>query len=156
MIIPFARYGIRSWRGLCISTRVWNRYGGSFCETESYESDAGSIRIGGQRRFRPSWVYTRFLGLLFKFEAEIDGMFDRLVDALKALLSGFRFFCGGGFERGEFGGAVDEEEEERRAQGRGCRLGEEDVSRSKGRRNVVGEGGEVVWLQDSSSGRHEI
>ena len=33
-----------------------------------------------------SWVYTRFLKLLYKFKAEIDQMFDRLVDELKALL----------------------------------------------------------------------
>ena len=34
----------------------------------------------------PSWVYTRFLKLLFKFKGEIDEMFDRLVDELKELL----------------------------------------------------------------------
>jgi hypothetical protein len=34
----------------------------------------------------PSWVYTRFLKLLFLFKTEIDAMFDRLVDELKALL----------------------------------------------------------------------
>ncbi len=34
----------------------------------------------------PSWVYTRFLKLLFKFKAEIDAMFDCLVDELKELL----------------------------------------------------------------------
>jgi len=34
----------------------------------------------------PPWVYTRFLRLLFKFEEEIEGMFDCLVDALKELL----------------------------------------------------------------------
>jgi hypothetical protein len=39
----------------------------------------------------PSWVYTRFLRLLFKFRPEIDGMFDRLVDELKALLPDLGF-----------------------------------------------------------------
>jgi hypothetical protein len=39
----------------------------------------------------PPWVYTRFLRLLFKFKAEIDGMFDRLVDALKDLLPDLGF-----------------------------------------------------------------
>jgi hypothetical protein len=39
----------------------------------------------------PSWVYTRFLKLLFKYEGEIDGMFDRLVDELKALLPDLGF-----------------------------------------------------------------
>jgi len=34
----------------------------------------------------PSYVYTRFLKLLFKFKSEVDGMFDRLVDELKVLL----------------------------------------------------------------------
>jgi hypothetical protein len=34
----------------------------------------------------PSWVYTRFLKLLFKYKGEIDRMFDRLVDELKGLL----------------------------------------------------------------------
>ena len=39
----------------------------------------------------PSWVYTRFLKLLYKFKAEIDQMFDRLVDELKALLPDLGF-----------------------------------------------------------------
>jgi hypothetical protein len=39
----------------------------------------------------PSWVYTRFLKLLFKFKEEFDGMFDRLVDELKALLPDLGF-----------------------------------------------------------------
>ena len=39
----------------------------------------------------PSWVYTRFLKLLFKFRAEIDGMFDCLVDELKELLPDLGF-----------------------------------------------------------------
>jgi hypothetical protein len=34
----------------------------------------------------PSWVYTRFLKLLFKFKREVDAMFDHLVDELKGLL----------------------------------------------------------------------
>ena len=34
----------------------------------------------------PSWVYTRFLKVLFRFKPEIDGMFDRLVEELKGLL----------------------------------------------------------------------
>lgn len=39
----------------------------------------------------PPWVYTRFFKLLFKFKAEIDGMFDRLVDDLKELLPDLGF-----------------------------------------------------------------
>src|SRR5512136_1839733 len=39
----------------------------------------------------PPWVYTRFLKLLFKFKAEIDGIFDRLVDDLKELLPDLGF-----------------------------------------------------------------
>jgi hypothetical protein len=39
----------------------------------------------------PSWVYTRFLKLLYEFKADIDGMFDRLVDELKALLPDLGF-----------------------------------------------------------------
>jgi hypothetical protein len=39
----------------------------------------------------PSWVYTRFLKLLFRYKEEIDGMFDRLVDELKALLPDLGF-----------------------------------------------------------------
>jgi hypothetical protein len=39
----------------------------------------------------PSWVYTRFLKLLFKFKEEFDGMFDRLVGELKALLPNLGF-----------------------------------------------------------------
>jgi hypothetical protein len=35
----------------------------------------------------PPWVYTRFLKLLFRYKEEIEGMFDRLVDELKGLLS---------------------------------------------------------------------
>src|SRR4030043_854671 len=43
----------------------------------------------------PSWVYTRFLKLLFKYKGEIDGMFDRLVDELKALLPDLGFSVAG-------------------------------------------------------------
>jgi hypothetical protein len=39
----------------------------------------------------PSWVYTRFLKLLFEFKSEIDTMFDRLVDELKGLLPDLGF-----------------------------------------------------------------
>jgi len=39
----------------------------------------------------PSWVYTRFLKLLFRFKAEMDGMFDPLVDELKRLLPDLGF-----------------------------------------------------------------
>ena len=39
----------------------------------------------------PSWVYTRFLKLLFKYKEEIEGMFDRLVEELKALLPDLGF-----------------------------------------------------------------
>jgi len=39
----------------------------------------------------PSWVYTRFLKLLFKYKGEFDGMFDRLVGELKALLPDLGF-----------------------------------------------------------------
>jgi hypothetical protein len=39
----------------------------------------------------PSWVYTRFLKLLFKYKEEIDGMFDRLVEELKGLLPDLGF-----------------------------------------------------------------
>jgi hypothetical protein len=39
----------------------------------------------------PSWVYTRFLKLLFKFKGEIDEMLDRLVDELKELLPDLGF-----------------------------------------------------------------
>jgi len=31
----------------------------------------------------PSYVYTRFLKLLIRFQSEIDAMFDTLVDILK-------------------------------------------------------------------------
>jgi hypothetical protein len=34
----------------------------------------------------PSWVYTRFLKLLFKFKSEVEAMFDDLVEELKGLL----------------------------------------------------------------------
>jgi Transposase DDE domain/Transposase domain (DUF772) len=39
----------------------------------------------------PPWVYTRFLRLLFRFKAEIEGMFDRLVDEIKELLPDLGF-----------------------------------------------------------------
>jgi hypothetical protein len=39
----------------------------------------------------PPWVYTRFLKLLIKFKAEIDGIFDQLVDELKELLPDLGF-----------------------------------------------------------------
>ena len=39
----------------------------------------------------PSWVYTRFLKLLFEFKSEIDAIFDHLVDELKGLLPDLGF-----------------------------------------------------------------
>jgi hypothetical protein len=39
----------------------------------------------------PAWVYTRFLKLLLKFKADIDAMFDCLVDELKELLPDLGF-----------------------------------------------------------------
>jgi hypothetical protein len=39
----------------------------------------------------PSWVYTRFLKLLFKYKADIDAMFDCLVGELKELLPDLGF-----------------------------------------------------------------
>lgn len=39
----------------------------------------------------PSWVYTRFLKLLFKFKSEVDAMFDHLVEELKVLLPDLGF-----------------------------------------------------------------
>jgi len=39
----------------------------------------------------PSWVYSRFLRLLFRYKEEIDGMFECLVDELKALLPDLGF-----------------------------------------------------------------
>ena len=36
----------------------------------------------------PDWVYTRFLKSLFRFEDEINAMFDELVETLRALLPG--------------------------------------------------------------------
>jgi hypothetical protein len=39
----------------------------------------------------PPWVYTRFLKLLLRFKAEIEGMFDHLVDELKRLLPDLGF-----------------------------------------------------------------
>lgn len=38
----------------------------------------------------PSWVYTRFLILLFKFEEEIEAIFHPLVEELKELLPNLR------------------------------------------------------------------
>lgn len=39
----------------------------------------------------PSWVYARFLKLLFKFKSEVDTMFDHLVEELKVLLPDLGF-----------------------------------------------------------------
>jgi hypothetical protein len=39
----------------------------------------------------PSWVYTRFLKLLFQLKSEVDAMFDHLVDELKGLLPDLGF-----------------------------------------------------------------
>jgi hypothetical protein len=39
----------------------------------------------------PSWVYTRFLKLLFKYKEEIEGMFDGLVEEIKGLLPDLGF-----------------------------------------------------------------
>jgi len=39
----------------------------------------------------PSWVYTRFLKLLFQLKSAVDAMFDHLVDELKGLLPDLGF-----------------------------------------------------------------
>jgi hypothetical protein len=84
---------------------VWNSVlAGIVYQHESVESlrrellRNGELREGcgfdphkGSEAVPPSWVYTRFLKLLFKFKAEIDGMFDCLVDALKELLPDLGF-----------------------------------------------------------------
>jgi hypothetical protein len=84
---------------------VWNSVlAGIVYQHESVESlrrellRNGELREGcgfdphrGSEAVPPSWVYTRFLRLLFKFQAEIDGMFDRLVDELKVLLPDLGF-----------------------------------------------------------------
>jgi Transposase domain (DUF772) len=91
---------------------VWNSVlAGVVYQHESVESlrtellRNGELREGcgfdphkGSEAVPPSWVYTRFLKLLFKFKAEIDAMFDCLVDALRELLP--RVFCCSGFEGG--------------------------------------------------------
>ena len=46
MIIPFDRYGIRYWRGLCISIRASIPCEESFRETGNYGGCADSILIG--------------------------------------------------------------------------------------------------------------
>lgn len=79
---------------------VWNSIlAGIVYQHESVESlrrellRNGELREGcgfdprkGSDAVPPSWVYTRFLKLLFKFKGEVDGMFDHLVDELKGLL----------------------------------------------------------------------
>lgn len=90
MIIPFVRYGIRYWRGLCISTRASIPCEESFRETGNY-GVCGFDPHRGSGAVPPSWVYTRFLKLLLRFKAEIDGMFDHLVDELKRLLPDLGF-----------------------------------------------------------------
>jgi hypothetical protein len=45
----------------------------------------------GSGAVAPSWVYTRFLKLLFKYKPEIDVMFDVLVETLKGLLPDLGF-----------------------------------------------------------------
>ena len=52
-ITRFVRSGIRSWRGLCISTRVWNRCGGSYYETGNYERGVGLIPTRDRMRCPP-------------------------------------------------------------------------------------------------------
>jgi len=84
---------------------VWNSVlAGIVYQHESVESlrrellRNGELREGcgfdphkGSEAVPSSWVYTRFLKLLFKFKAEIDAMFDCLVDALKELLPDLGF-----------------------------------------------------------------
>jgi hypothetical protein len=45
----------------------------------------------GSEAVPPCWVYTRFLKLLFRFQGEIDGMFNGLVKELKGLLPDLGF-----------------------------------------------------------------
>ena len=84
---------------------VWNSVlAGIVYQHESVESLRRELLRNGELRDRcgfdprkgagavPSpWVYTRFLKLLFRFRAEIDGMFDRLVDEIKQLLPDLGF-----------------------------------------------------------------
>jgi len=47
------------------------------------------LALCGLRGVPPAWVYTRFFRVLFKYEARIDAMFDKLVGELAELLPGF-------------------------------------------------------------------
>ena len=139
---------------------VWNSVlAGIVYQHESVESlrrellRNGELREGcgfdphkGSDAVPPSYVYTRFLKLLIRFKSEIDAMFDTLVDTPQGITARVRVFGSRGFERGEFGRAADERDRGGWAQGHGCGLGKKDLSRSKGGRDLVGEGGEVVWL----------
>ena len=84
---------------------VWNSIlAGIVYQHESVESlrrellRNGELREGcgfdphkGSDAVPPAWVYTRFLKLLLKFKADIDAMFDCLVDELKGLLPDLGF-----------------------------------------------------------------
>ncbi len=84
---------------------VWNSVlAGIVYQHESVESLRRELLRNGELRERcgfdphkgsdavpPSWVSMRFLKLLFKFKAEIDAMFDCLVDELKELLPDLGF-----------------------------------------------------------------
>jgi hypothetical protein len=84
---------------------VWNSVlAGIVYQHDSVESLRRELLRNGELRGRcgfdphkgswavpPSWVYTRFLKLLLKFKAEIDAIFDCLVDELKELLPDLGF-----------------------------------------------------------------
>ena len=110
----------------------------------------------GSAAVPPSYVYTRFLKLVIGFRSEINAMFDTLVDTLKGLLS-------------ELGGSVAVDSKGVSSAGRPTKEAEEDGRRDRdadwgkktyrGQREdgiVVGEGGEVVWLQNSSDRGHDL
>jgi hypothetical protein len=106
---------------------VWNSVlAGIVYQHESVESlrrellRNGELREGcgfdphqGSEAVPPSWVYTRFLKLLFKFKAEIDAMFDCLVDALRELLLDLGFSVAVDSKGGGLGGEAEQGEEER-------------------------------------------
>ena len=104
----------------------------------------------------PSWIYTRFLKLLLRFNAEIDGMFDHLVDDLKRLLPDLGFSVAVDSKGVNSAGKPTKKAAEGWTEGHGCGLGEEGFPWEKRRRDIVGEGCDMVWVQDSSVSGYEI
>lgn len=96
--------------------------------------------VKGQDAVPPSWVYTRFSGLLFKNTELVDQMFDDLVEQLRGILPGF------GTNLAMDGKAIDSHAQPRKGLSEMDEDGRRDTDADFGKKTYAGIGEDgTVW-----------